>query len=231
MAQAGRVGRLGLCGMLLAGCGGIGAASAGGGDAPSSAAAEAVAGPRDPVPSRLQAVVVASGIRAARVLAGAGAAVRVDPPDARIGCAPRTDNLPPKATAGIECVVGSDLVNRVGVYAFATPQDALAAYIARMAGYGVALRGDCAAGNRRPGLDAGTAPTRAATSRGGPAASSTRTARPTSRTICGLEAGSGRSPATSAFWVPRRRSSRSSTGRTRTRTASTRRCRRRRGSA
>jgi len=67
--------------------------------------------------------------------------------DARVGCAPRTENLPDKATAGIECTVGSDLVDRVGVYAFATPADALAAYTARMAGYGVALRtGDCKAG-------------------------------------------------------------------------------------
>lgn len=67
--------------------------------------------------------------------------------DARIGCAPRTENLPDKATAGIECTVGSDLVDRVGVYGFATPADALAAYTARMASYGVALRsGDCKAG-------------------------------------------------------------------------------------
>ena len=67
--------------------------------------------------------------------------------DARTGCAPRTDNLPPKSTAGIECTIGSNLVQRVGVYAFANPQDALAAYIARMAGYHVGLRtGDCRAG-------------------------------------------------------------------------------------
>jgi hypothetical protein len=67
--------------------------------------------------------------------------------DARVGCAPRTENLPAKATAGIDCSVGSDLVDRVGVYAFATPADALAAYTTRMAGYGVALRtGDCLAG-------------------------------------------------------------------------------------
>src|SRR6188508_3503689 len=39
--------------------------------------------------------------------------------DARVGCAPRTENLPDKATAGIECAIGSDLVDRVGVYAFA----------------------------------------------------------------------------------------------------------------
>jgi len=67
--------------------------------------------------------------------------------DARVGCAPRTENLPDKATAGIECAVGSDLVDRVGVYSFATPADALAAYTARMASYGVALRsGDCKGG-------------------------------------------------------------------------------------
>ena len=67
--------------------------------------------------------------------------------DAQVGCAPRIENLPPKATDGIDCTVGSNLVNRVGVYRFATPNDALAAYIARMASYGIALRsGDCLAG-------------------------------------------------------------------------------------
>ncbi|HEX5014622.1 MAG TPA: hypothetical protein VFV72_10755 [Candidatus Limnocylindrales bacterium] len=72
--------------------------------------------------------------------------------DARVGCAPRTENLPDKATAGVECTVGSELVDRVGVYAFATPADALAAYIARMASYGVALRsGDCLAGTAGDG--------------------------------------------------------------------------------
>jgi hypothetical protein len=67
--------------------------------------------------------------------------------DAQVGCAPRRENLPDKATAGVECAVGSDLVERVGVYGFVTAEEALAAYIARLAGYHVALRsGDCQAG-------------------------------------------------------------------------------------
>jgi len=68
--------------------------------------------------------------------------------DARVGCVPRREDLPPKATHGVECTVGSDLVGRVGVYGFTTPDDALAAYVSRMASYGVPLRsGDCLAGS------------------------------------------------------------------------------------
>ncbi len=171
------------------------------------------------------------GLRAAGVLAGAGAAVRVIRTDARIGCAPRTTNLPPKATAGIECVVGSNLVDRVASTR-SRRAGALAAYIARMAGYGVALRsGDCATGKAGTGLDARRrARTRAATSRGGPVLPrrERQGQRPGDLRPRGR---SGRWHATSACWAHRRRSSRSSTGRTPTRTASTHRCLRRRGSA
>jgi hypothetical protein len=64
--------------------------------------------------------------------------------DAQVNCAPRTEGLPQNATDGIECALGTDLVERVGVYRFDTPEAAAAAYIARLAGYGVSLRsGDC----------------------------------------------------------------------------------------
>jgi len=149
MTRAGVALGVSLAVTLLAGCGGSSLPPPAAGDAPSNGAA----GGGSPGP----------GSSAATSPGGAGGdAAASEPPgfspaqaqlfasirsDARIGCAPRTANLPPKATAGIECVVGSNLVDRVGVYAFATPQDALAAYIARMAGYGVALRsGDCSAG-------------------------------------------------------------------------------------
>src|SRR4051812_28427009 len=38
--------------------------------------------------------------------------------DVRPGCAPRRSNLPSDATAGIECKVGSSMVDRVGAYGF-----------------------------------------------------------------------------------------------------------------
>ena len=67
--------------------------------------------------------------------------------DAQVNCAPRTNDLPQNATDAIECTIGSDLVERVGIYRFDTPEAAASAYIARMASYGVALRtGDCRAG-------------------------------------------------------------------------------------
>lgn len=67
--------------------------------------------------------------------------------DARVNCVPRTADLPQNATDAIECTLGSDLVERVGIYRFDTPEAAAGAYIARMASYGVALRsGDCAGG-------------------------------------------------------------------------------------
>ena len=102
-------------------------------------------------------------------------------------------NLPPKSTAGIECVVGSNLVDRVGVYAFATPQDALAAYIARMAGYGVALRsGDCSAG--KAGDQAwtpGDGPDEGGDQPWRTGCFLDENGKANVRAICGLEAGSG----------------------------------------
>lgn len=67
--------------------------------------------------------------------------------DAQVDCAPRRSDLPPRAIAGVECRVGSDLVDRVGIYAFSSQADALLAYRVRLESVGVALRsGDCFAG-------------------------------------------------------------------------------------
>jgi hypothetical protein len=75
--------------------------------------------------------------------------------DARIGCAPRRSGLPDHAIAGIECQIGSALVDRVGVYGFDGSLDAngnevgtaLQAYLARLDAAGIKPRsGDCAAG-------------------------------------------------------------------------------------
>lgn len=67
--------------------------------------------------------------------------------DAQVDCAPRRSNLPPRAIAGVECRVRSDLVDRVGIYAFSSQADAFSAYLARLESVGVALRsGNCGAG-------------------------------------------------------------------------------------
>jgi hypothetical protein len=70
--------------------------------------------------------------------------------DARIGCAPRRTDLPAHATTGVECRIGSALVDRVGIYSFDTQLDvdpALAAYLDRLALSNIAPRsGDCQAG-------------------------------------------------------------------------------------
>ena len=75
-------------------------------------------------------------------------AIRVD---ARIGCAPRRTGLPQDAVAGVECRVGSSLVDRVGIYSFKeeiAPDAALQAYLMRLVDNGVTPRtGDCLAGS------------------------------------------------------------------------------------
>lgn len=74
--------------------------------------------------------------------------------DARVDCRPRRANLPWGSSAGVECFVNSDLVRRVGVYAFRDQQAledfeseaALAAthYFVTLAAYDVdAHSGDC----------------------------------------------------------------------------------------
>jgi hypothetical protein len=68
-------------------------------------------------------------------------------PDARERCAPRREDLPDGATAGVECQPAEGVAARVGMYQFATDQDAARAYFARFADEGVAARsGDCRAG-------------------------------------------------------------------------------------
>ena len=181
---------VGLAVVLLAGCGGSGLPPPQARDAPSASVAAspgATAAASGGTPSG----VAPSGPRfTSDTQAQLFDSLRAD---ARVGCAPRTNNLPPKATDGIECVVRSDLVDRVGVYAFATPQDAFAAYIGRMAGYGVALRsGDCETG--KPGDQAWTP----GDGPGGGGDQPWRTGcfldengKANVRTICGLEAGTG----------------------------------------
>jgi hypothetical protein len=72
--------------------------------------------------------------------------------DTRVGCAPRRADLPEHAVAGVECRIGSALVDRVGVYgfdSFTNPNagSALDAYVARLSAAGVTLTtGDCRAG-------------------------------------------------------------------------------------
>jgi hypothetical protein len=67
--------------------------------------------------------------------------------DSRIGCVPRRTGLPTGATVGVECLVGSDLVDRVGVYGFGPKHEAIDAYLARMRSAGIKLgSGDCPTG-------------------------------------------------------------------------------------
>lgn len=67
--------------------------------------------------------------------------------DARIDCTPRRSNLPTNADSGVECRVHSALVDRVGIYSFADPRFARAAYLTTLTESGVELQhGDCAAG-------------------------------------------------------------------------------------
>ena len=67
--------------------------------------------------------------------------------DAAVNCAPRRQNLPAKATAGVECRVATGPVQRVGAYRFDRPAEAEMAYLNRLASYGVApSSGDCTSG-------------------------------------------------------------------------------------
>jgi hypothetical protein len=55
-------------------------------------------------------------------------------------CAPRRSDLPPGATAGIECQVGTNVVDRVGAYQFPNDDVALDAYVQRLEANGVLIR-------------------------------------------------------------------------------------------
>ncbi len=54
-------------------------------------------------------------------------------------CAPRRADLPENATYGVECSIADGPAEQVGVYLFATEEDARAVYVARLAEYGVEL--------------------------------------------------------------------------------------------
>ena len=69
--------------------------------------------------------------------------------DARVGCAPRRADLPDGAVAGIECHIGTSLVDRVGVYGFdgSRTSSARTAYLGRLDKAGVIPgTGDCKSG-------------------------------------------------------------------------------------
>jgi hypothetical protein len=69
--------------------------------------------------------------------------------DARVNCEPRRSDLPIGATAGIECLIGSAIVERVGVYGFDyDPRAAAHAYLERMEREDVlGAGGDCRSGS------------------------------------------------------------------------------------
>ena len=71
--------------------------------------------------------------------------------DAQVDCEPRRSNLPTGATAAVECLLGSALVDRVGVYGFDyDPKTAAIAYLERMDREGVlGIEGDCQGGTPR----------------------------------------------------------------------------------
>ncbi len=76
-------------------------------------------------------------------------------PDARVACAPRRVDLPPRAIAGVECSPNASDVARVAAYLFRTDLDAATTYFERLAEYGVLpLSGNCREG--RSGDDAWT---------------------------------------------------------------------------
>lgn len=64
--------------------------------------------------------------------------------DAAVNCVPRRADLPEGSPRGIECRPDDPAVARVGIYWFASPNDAAHAYMTRMASYGVDVSaGDC----------------------------------------------------------------------------------------
>ncbi len=69
--------------------------------------------------------------------------------DAAENCQPRRTGLPPRAVVGIECVIASKVVDRVGVYGFDYDDEAAAlTYLERMDAYGaLGATGDCLAGS------------------------------------------------------------------------------------
>lgn len=75
--------------------------------------------------------------------------------DAASQCAPRRADLPEGALYGVECQPADPLVARIGIYWFASRNEAANAYMARMASYGIdPNEGDCVQGT--PGETAWT---------------------------------------------------------------------------
>ena len=67
--------------------------------------------------------------------------------DAAVRCEPRRTDLPVLAIAGVDCRIGSTLVERVGAYRFRDTRDAATTYLDRLATYDVApATGDCQSG-------------------------------------------------------------------------------------
>ncbi|MFL5675555.1 MAG: hypothetical protein ACJ779_11145 [Chloroflexota bacterium] len=67
--------------------------------------------------------------------------------DAAVHCTPRRKDLPNRATAGVECRLNSDPVDRFGAYRFQDAGDAALTYLERLASNDVApATGDCSAG-------------------------------------------------------------------------------------
>ena len=67
--------------------------------------------------------------------------------DARVRCEPRRTALPVLAIAGVDCRIGSTLVERVGAYRFRDSRDAATTYLDRLATYKVApATGNCPTG-------------------------------------------------------------------------------------
>lgn len=65
--------------------------------------------------------------------------------DAAVNCEPRRTDLPEGALHAIECRPDDPLVARVGIYRFASENEAAFAYMTRMASYGVDVNaGSCA---------------------------------------------------------------------------------------
>ena len=67
--------------------------------------------------------------------------------DAAVRCEPRRTALPVLAIAGVDCRIGSTLVERVGAYRFRDSRDAATTYLDRLATYDVTpATGDCRSG-------------------------------------------------------------------------------------
>jgi hypothetical protein len=76
--------------------------------------------------------------------------------DSAVRCVPRRTDLPTGALYAVECRPRHPLVDRVGIYAFASANDAAWTYMNRMASHGVDVNaGDC--GRDIPGETAWTA--------------------------------------------------------------------------